>query len=262
MTIKKRKQEAEKIYTWSIPTSQWFTEKSKIISYNKNIIQPSFISFDSEKEEWFIGYFLEKSELVEFWYKNWTSSEQFFAVPYIDKYWEKQSFYPDFIVYLKSWIIWLFDLKSWFTLKDWTLKAKWLEEYIKNNTKKWKKIIGWLIEVNKVPNTETITMLINNTWNYSLENRKNFSVFNNNYIENYNFEEIAWISENYKKDIQNEIDKLFHELNNKKSSYVFFIDEQKDSWDFDFEKASELNREISEIENKIKEKEKVLSELV
>lgn len=260
--VKNRKQEAEKTYTWSIPTSQWFTEKSKIIDYNKNIIQPSFISFDSEKEEWFIEYFLEKSELVDFWYKNGTTSEQFFAVPYIDEYWEKQSFYPDFIVYFKSWIIWLFDPKSWFTLKDWTLKAKWLEEYIKNNTKKWKKIIGWLIEVNKVPDTETVTILINNTWNYSLENRKNFSIFNDSYIENYNFEEIAWISENYKKDIQNEIDKLFHELNNKKSSYVFFIDEQKDSWDFDFEKASELNREISEIENKIKEKEKVLSELV
>jgi hypothetical protein len=34
-------------------------------------------------------------------------------------------------------------------------------------------------------------MLINNTWNYSLKNRADFSVFNENYIENYSFEEIA-----------------------------------------------------------------------
>ncbi|MCP4523676.1 MAG: DEAD/DEAH box helicase family protein [Candidatus Gracilibacteria bacterium] len=260
--VKSRKQEAEKTYTWSIPTSQGYTEKSKIINYNKNIIQPSFISFDSEKEQLFIEYFLEKSELVDFWYKNGTASEQFFAVPYTDEYGEKQSFYPDFIVYFKSGIIGLFDPKSGFTLKDGTLKAKGLEEYTKSNAKKGRKIIGGLIEVNKVPDTETVTMLINNIWNYSLENRKNFSVFNNSYIENYSFEEITGISESYKKDIQNEIEKLFHDLNNKKSSYVFFIDEQKNTGDFDFEKASELNNEISEIENKIKEKEKVLSELV
>lgn len=97
---------------YNIPWSQWFTEQSKIKPYIKNIIQPSYIHFDSDKEELFTEYFLEKSLLVEFWYKNWTASEQFFAVPYIDEYWEKQSFYPDFIVYFKSWIIWLFDPKS------------------------------------------------------------------------------------------------------------------------------------------------------
>ena len=63
--------------------------------------------------------------------------------------------------------------------------------------------------------------------NSILENRKNFSVFNDNYIKNYSFEEIVWASENYKNDIQNQIDRLFHDLNNKKSSYVFFIDEKK-----------------------------------
>lgn len=260
--VKWRKKEAEKIYTWNIPWSQWFTEQSKIKPYIKNIIQPSYIHFDSDKEELFTEYFLEKSLLVDFWYKNWTASEQFFAVPYIDEYWEKQSFYPDFIVYFKSWVIWLFDPKSWFTLKEWTLKAKWLENFIKENAKKGKKIIWWLIEINKVTHTDTITMLINNTWNYSLENRANFSVFNDNYLENFSFEEITWVSENYKKDIKNEIERLSHDLNSKKTLHYLFIDEQKDNWDFDFEKISELLREINEIENNIKEKEMILSELI
>ncbi len=260
--VKTRKKEAEKNYIWNIPKSQWFTEKSEIIRYNKNIIEPSFISFDSDKEQLFIEYFLEKSDLVDFWYKNWTSSEQFFAVPYNDEYLEIQSFYPDFIVYFKSWIIWIFDTKSWFTLKEWRLRAKWLEEYIKNNTKKWKKIIWGLIEINKVSHTETVTMRINNTWNYSLENRKSFSIFNDSYIEEYRFEEITWISENYKNDIREEIENLNHDINNKKTNYSFFIAEQEDFWDFDYEKASELRKEINQMENEIKEKEKILSELV
>ena len=260
--VKNRKKEAENIYSWSIPSSQWFTEKSKIKNYAKNIIQPSFISFDSVWEELFVEHFLEKSPLVEFWYKNWTASEQFFAVPYIDEYWEKQSFYIDFIVYFKSWVIWLFDPKSWFTLKEWKLKAKWLEEYIKNNTKKGKKIIWWLIEANKITDTETVTMLINNTWNYTLENRKNFSVFNDSYIENYNFEEITWISENYKNRIKIEIDKLQNILISKKEEYENFIKSQKNSWDFDYKKRSELINEINDIEKNIWDKEKILNELV
>lgn len=260
--VKTRKQEAEKIYNWNIPWSQWFTEQSKIKPYIKNIIQPSYIHFDSDKEELFTEYFLEKSLLVEFWYKNWKASEQFFAVPYIDEYWEKQSFYPDFIVYFKSWIIWLFDPKSWFTLKEWNLKAKWLESFIKENAKKGKKIIWWLIEINKITNTNTITMLINNTWNYSIENRANFSVFNDKYIENYSFEEITWVSENYKNDMKIEIEKLQNSLILKKEEYESFIKSQKDNWDFDFEKISELLREINEIENNIKEKEMILNELI
>lgn len=260
--VKHKKKEAEKTYTWSIPSSQWFTEKSKIKNYNKNIIQPSFINFDSIWEELFIEHFLEKSPLVDFWHKNGTASEQFFAVPYIDEYWEKQSFYIDFIVYFKSWVIWLFDPKSWFTLKEWTLKAKWLENFIKESAKKGKKIIWWLIEIDSIPNTKTITMLINNIWNYKLNNRKDFSIFNDNYIENFSFEEITWIPENYKNDIKNELEKLIHDLSDKKSNYEFFINEQKNSWDFDFEKANELKKEIIDIENKIKEKKLILIELI
>ena len=260
--VKHKKKEAEKTYTWSIPSSQWFTEKSKIKNYTKNIIQPSFVSFDSEWEELFIEYFLEKSPLVDFWYKNGTASEQFFAVPYIDEYWEKQSFYIDFIVYFKSWVIWLFDPKSWFTLKEWTLKAKWLENFIRENAKKGKKIIWWLIEANKITNTETVTMLINNTWNYSLKNRADFSVFNENYIENYSFEEIAWISKNYKNDIKTEIEKLQKTLISKKDEYESFIKLQKDSWDFDYERRSDLMNEVSKIESNIWDKEKILWTLV
>lgn len=260
--VKWRKQEDNKPYIWSIPSSQWFTEKSKIIDYKKNILKPSYINFDSDWEKLFVEYYLEKSDIVDFWYKNWTASAEFFAVPYFDEFWEKQSFYPDFIVYFKSWVIWLFDPKSWFTLKDWNLKAKWLENYIKENTKKWKKIIWWLLEIKQISHTDTITMLINNKWNYSLENRADFTIFNDSYIQDYNFEEIAWVSKNYKNDIKDELDKLKKSLEVKNIEYTDFIKSQESNWDFDFEKRSELMSEISEIKSKISEKEVMFSELV
>ena len=127
---------------------------------------------------------------------------------------------------------------------------------------KGKKIIWWLIEANKITDTETVTMLINNTWNYTLENRANFSIFNDKYIENYSFEEIAWISKNYKNDIKADIEKLEKTLITKKDEYESFIKSQKDSWDFDYEKRSELMNEVSIIENNIWDKEKILNWLV
>ncbi len=258
--VRTRKKENEKTYLWSIPTSQWFTEKAKIREYSRNIIQPSYISFDSIWEQLFIEEYLEKSPLVSFWYKNGTASEQFFAVPYIDEYGEKQSFYPDFIVYFTSWIIWIFDPKNGFTLKDWTFKAKWLEKYIKENTQKGKKIIWGLIEIKKLTDTDYVSMLINNIWNYSLENREHFSVFNDDYINNYSFEKITGVSESYINDIKKELEKYEKQLTSTTSEYEIFIDTQKDAWDFDYWKRSELLAEISEIKWSIQEKQQIISQ--
>ena len=178
--VEDRKIKSEENYIWHIPISQWFTPDTKIIDYKKNILSPSFISSDfSSNEQKFVENLLEKSDLVEFWYKNWTKSKEFFAVPYIDESWEKESFYPDFIVYFKNWIIWIFDPKSWFTLKDWNLKAKWLEDYIKKYSTENQKIIWWLIEV------YDDYMLINNKWDYDLKNREDFDVFWDEYIKKF-----------------------------------------------------------------------------
>lgn len=183
--VETRKQNSEVNYDWFIPKTQWFTEKSKIIEYKKNILKPSFVNFDSDWEEFFVEYFLEKSNLVEFWYKNWTASQEFFAIDYINKYWEKQSFYPDFIVYFTNWTIWIFDPKKGFTLEDWNLKAKWLENYIKKYSNTKQKIIWWLLEVNKQENNNEITIYINKKWDYNLENREDFEIFWENYLNNF-----------------------------------------------------------------------------
>jgi type III restriction enzyme len=180
-----KKQEAEKIYSWSIPKSQWFSDTAILKDYKKNILQPSYIQKESENEILFIEQYLELSNEVLFWYKNWDNSEEFLWISYIDTMWEKRTFYPDFIVYFRSWIIWIFDPKSWFTLQEWVNKAIWLETYINNQKKNWIQLIWWLIEIRKIPGNATITLLINKIWNYTLENRADFCSFWDEYIKNY-----------------------------------------------------------------------------
>lgn len=172
---------------WSIPTSQWFSDKAILKDYKKNILNPSYIQIDSDAEIIFIEEYLEKSDEVLFWYKNWTNSEEFFATPYEDNKNELQAFYPDFVVYYKSWIIWIFDPKKWFTLELWVNKAIWLEKYIKEQNQKWKKIIWWLVEINKTPWIISTTMLINKIWNYNLDNRNDFVSFWDDFVKNYDF---------------------------------------------------------------------------
>lgn len=170
--IEDKKQENEKNIIWTIPKIQAFSENAKIYDYKKNILNPCYLSLDSENEKLFIENYLENNDKIDFWYKNWTSSETFFAIPYTDNFWEINSFYPDFIVYFKNQTIWIFDPKSWFTLSEWVNKAIWLEKYILEQNKCWKKIIWWLVEVRKIK--EEVSFLINKVWNYNLENREDF----------------------------------------------------------------------------------------
>lgn len=252
---KKIKEENKKSIFWTIPENQWFTEKAELKDYKKNILQPSYVNFDSEWEKLFIEEYLEKSDLVKFWYKNWTKSEDFFAIPYFDDNWEKQSFYPDFIVYFTNWNIWIFDPKNWFTLKDWKLKAKWLENFIEKynseNTKN--KLIWWLISWEDLIWEDVVRFKINKFWNFNVKNNEDFAFFWDNFIKNYNFEKYEKISENYKKEISEKIRILEKELSEKNKIFQKFLEEQKNFWEFDFEKQDILRHELDKIEKNILE---------
>lgn len=180
--VENKKNNGTKSYSWSIPSSQWFTDKANIINHKRNILSPSYVSFDSDNEKLFIEEYLEKSNLVEFWFKNWTQSEQFFAIPY-EKNWGIKPFYPDFVVYFKWWLIGIFDPKSWFTLEEGKEKAIWLEKYIAKQKEQWIKLIWWLVDVKKLKWTNEVSFLINKKWNYSVENTENFETFWDNFIK-------------------------------------------------------------------------------
>ncbi len=242
-----RKHEAEEHYLWNIPTAQSFTERAIIKDYIKNILFPCYVASDSEREIWFIEEYLETSPEVVFWYKNSDNSKEFFAMPYTDKNGDIRSFYPDFIVQYKNGVIGIFDPKYGFTLDEWFQKAIGLEKYISEQNKKGKKLIWGLIEINQVSGTQTVTMLINTKWNYSLEHRQDFQAFSDSYILDYDFSETQNFSEEYLKQLERENEWRKVLLEQKQKEYENFIMQEKQSWDFDYLKREELLREIEEL---------------
>lgn len=247
-----KKQQQETDYIWTIPTSQWFSDTAIKKDYSKNVFTPSYIQKDSENEVVFIEEYLEKSSQVLFWYKNGDNSQEFFWIPYIDNSWEKRTFYPDFIVYFRSWVIWIFDPKDGITLTSHETqeKAKALENYTIQLNKRWYKIISWIIK--KVWEWDYTNFMINKSWDIDFWINSHFNIFNDAYIWNYDFSVFETVSKEYLESIQNEIVNLEKNLVIKQKEFEIFIQEQKNNWDFDFIKRQELQKEMICIEREIK----------
>lgn len=135
----KREAELQKSADWELPDmlnyGGNFTEfKTKLSAMN-----PFYYDNKWKTEESFIK-FLEKSNQIEWWFKNGDRDATFFAVPYVEND-EQKPFYVDFIVKFKGGKIGLFDTKSGNTIKDAREKSDGLQEYIK----KHKNISGGIV---------------------------------------------------------------------------------------------------------------------
>ena len=102
-------------------------------------MQPFYYDNKWKTEEAFIE-FLEKSDQIEWWFKNGDRDATFFAVPYIEND-EQKPFYVDFIVRFKNGSLGLFDTKSGNTIKDSREKRDGLQDYLK----KHKEILGGIV---------------------------------------------------------------------------------------------------------------------
>lgn len=163
--VAQKTNQQEQSYLRSIPQSQTFNDLANAYTYKKNIMRPSILKFDSQQEQDFIEQFLETDERVKFWYKNWVSSKEYFAIPYQHEG-ETHSFYPDFIVYFQDHTIWIFDPKEWFTLEDSRSKALWVEQYIQRHQSQ--KLIGGIIQ------QANGTFYINNKADFDTTNSADF----------------------------------------------------------------------------------------
>jgi type III restriction enzyme len=118
---------------WKFPKFIDYFADAIEIDVNKSIMQPFLQSNISEPERNFIK-FLDDHHNVEWWYKNGESDSKYFAVPYI-KDDDKKPFYVDFIIGLKSGLIWLIDTKSGITITTSREKIDGLNAYVKKNKK-------------------------------------------------------------------------------------------------------------------------------
>lgn len=141
-----------------IQTPKW--EVPSIISYNsrysrrdkpKSIMKPFYIRKPSEPERLFMEL-LDNSAKVTWWFKNGESEPKYFAVSCKDS---DRAFYVDFIVQFEDGSIGLFDTKSGITAKDARTRAEGLQQYIKDQKKKGKKLWGG------------IAVLVNGSWRYN-----------------------------------------------------------------------------------------------
>jgi type III restriction enzyme len=142
MEVVKRESEMVDVENWNIPESLLYGREYSEVSVKKSIMQPFFSDGKWKLETAFID-FLEKSEKVEWWFKNGDRDATFFAVRYNNG--EEKPFYVDFIVKLKDGRIGLFDTKTGFTKQIAGPKIDGLYKYIQSENKKGKNLFGGII---------------------------------------------------------------------------------------------------------------------
>lgn len=139
--VEKRESELVTVENWNIPESLTYGENAVGEDRKKSIMQPFYRTGEWKSEAAFID-FLEKSEKVEWWFKNGDRDATFFAVPYENG--EQKPFYVDFIVKLKDGRIGLFDPHGT-QLSDFGPKSDGLQNYIKEQNKKDKNLFGGIV---------------------------------------------------------------------------------------------------------------------
>ena len=140
--IVKREPELAFVKGWNIPEYVRYNEKYSQIEYEKSIMEPFFGDEKWRSEKVFMD-FLEKSEIIEWWFKNGDRDRIFFAVPY--KNGEEKPFYVDFIIKLKDGRIGLFDTKAGIIQKVAGTKIDGLNRYIIIENQKGKKLFGGIV---------------------------------------------------------------------------------------------------------------------
>jgi len=140
--IVKRELELVFVKDWNIPEYIRYNENYNQVEYKKSIMEPFFSDGRWKSEKAFIE-FLEKSENVEWWFKNGDRDRIFFAVSY--KNGGEKPFYVDFIVKLKDGKMGLFDTKAGITQKVAGTKIDGLNKYIKIENQKGKKLFGGIV---------------------------------------------------------------------------------------------------------------------
>lgn len=129
-----RRQKQDQISDFSIPREDVYNENYTITAAHKNAMVPYFRFNNAPKTEISFENALEKSNKVEWWYKNGEKMEKYFAVKYLELGEDSKSygraFYPDYIIKFTDGRIGIFDTKSGLTASIAGQKSNALQKYI------------------------------------------------------------------------------------------------------------------------------------
>jgi len=130
---------------WEVPTSLNFAGDFEKVEDTLSILEPFYQSKSASNPEKNFAQFLnQKTDEIEWWYKNGEQDGRFFAVPYVING-EQSPFYVDWIVKYKDGRIGLFDTKAGITARDAKEKAEGLAQYIKSENEKGKNLFGGIV---------------------------------------------------------------------------------------------------------------------
>ena len=152
---------------WEIAEERNFNPYSyKKESYKKSLYD--CFNFDSEIEKSFANY-LDSTDIVQWWWQNGSEHLQLnFGI----KYNTKSTFQPDFLVLFNNGKLGIFDTKSKNLFVDTKIKAKALQQYIKEENKKNKNLFGGIVI------KEGIYFKINSKYQYDDNNSGDWEDFN------------------------------------------------------------------------------------
>ena len=170
--VGKGKRELITTDNWNVPEKLTYNSYFEKTSLRRSVMQPFFADTRESRqwktEEGFIKY-LEKADGIDWWFKNGDRDATYFAVPYSEDGLDLP-FYVDFIVKMKDGRIGLFDTKLGITAKVAGPKAEGLAEYIKQQNKKSKKLLGGIVK------PEESNWLYNDSEKYNDANPKQWKI--------------------------------------------------------------------------------------
>lgn len=138
-------------YEWDVKLDEFYNQHTdEKVKYSLSVYQPCYLSANRSKpEKEFEKYIDSKTDKIEWWYKNGESKKDFFGIKYIENE-MPQTFYPDYIIKLKSGKIFIGDTKAGSTAKEAGSRAEALQKYIKEQNKKGKNLIAGIIINEKI----------------------------------------------------------------------------------------------------------------
>ena len=136
----------EQFYDWDIKKDEFFNQHTdEKVDYKLCIFEPCYLDKDRSNPEIEFEKHLEtKSDKIEWWYKNGVGKKDYFGIKYEEND-LPQTFYPDYLIQLKSGITFIGDTKAGETATSSKSRAEALRAYIDEQNKKGKKLIGGII---------------------------------------------------------------------------------------------------------------------
>lgn len=129
----KTAKQVERQVVWEVPAVQYFNELYTRCEASNYAQEPCLLQKSRSEPEQKFEEELNKSKLIDWWYKNGTNKESYLAIAYDHPLkGVKQSFYPDYIVRFKDGSIGIYDPKGGQTAvgDETTAKSDALYHYI------------------------------------------------------------------------------------------------------------------------------------